>query len=283
MKIEDLLRIETQRLQAVFDHGEAVAAARAVFEDVAGFSQKYIFMYGDREMLDETAERLRLTVDKIISGVPVQYATGHARFCGYDFRVTPAVLIPRPETQQLVDMIADDADGKADLCVLDIATGSGCIACAVAKTLRFPQVDALDISRDALDVAKQNAADLGVKIRFAEQDILTAVATADTYNIIVSNPPYIARREAADMDKRVLDYEPHLALFVADDDPLIFYRAIGRYAARALIEGGKLYFEINPLFANELCEMLKAQGGYKDIKLIRDYIGKERFVTATKN
>jgi release factor glutamine methyltransferase len=282
MKIEDLLRSETNRLQTVFDHGEAVAAARAVFEDVAGFDQKYIFMHGDREMLDETAERLRATVDKIIAGVPVQYATGHARFCGYDFRVSPAVLIPRPETQQLVDMIADEADGAADLRVLDIATGSGCIACALAKSLRFPQVDALDISRDALAIARQNATDLGVKIDFSEQDILTATAPADTYNIIVSNPPYIARREAADMDKRVLDYEPHLALFVSDDDPLIFYRAIGKYAARALRENGRLYFEINPLFSRELCEMLKSQG-YKDIKTIRDYIGIERFVTATIN
>jgi release factor glutamine methyltransferase len=282
MKVEELLRSETNRLQTVFDHGEAVAAARAVFEDVAGFDQKYIFMYGDREMLDETAERLRLTVDKILAGVPVQYATGRARFCGYDFKVTPAVLIPRPETQQLVDMIADDADGKSDLRVLDIATGSGCIACALAKTLRFPQVDALDISRDALAVARQNATDLNVKINFSEQDILKAVAQTNTYNIIVSNPPYIAQREAADMDKRVLDYEPHLALFVSDDDPLIFYRAIGNYAAQALSEGGRLYFEINPLFVRELCEMLKEQG-YRDIKTIRDYIGKERFVTATIN
>jgi release factor glutamine methyltransferase len=281
MTISQLLRTETQRLESVFDSGEARASARAIFEDVAGYSQKFIFMNGDREMLEETAERLTRTVDAVLAGTPVQYATGHARFYGLDFAVTPAVLIPRPETEGLVDLVVDDCNGRSDLRVLDIATGSGCIACALARALAFPQVTALDISEDALTVAQSNAKALNVKVDFIHDDILTATAPTEAYDVIVSNPPYIARSEAAAMDERVLDHEPDLALFVSDDDPLIFYRTIGIYSVKALRPGGKLYFEINPRFAEELAAMLRKQS-YDNVTILRDYIGRQRFISATK-
>ena len=206
--------------EALGSTGEGNAAARAVFEDVAGYDRNYLFMHADRELLDETKARLEAVVRRIVAGEPVQYAVGQVRFMGMDLKVTPAVLIPRPETEGLCDMIIDDAARRQDLCVLDIGTGSGCIAMALARALVFPQVTAVDVSEDALTVARGNAADLGVKVDFIHQDILTAVPPHASYDIIVSNPPYVCDSEKASMDPRVAVKEPSLALFVPDSDPL---------------------------------------------------------------
>ena len=201
---------------------------------------------------------------------------------GNSYIVTPAVLIPRPETAALVDMITDHAGGRSDLRILDIGTGTGCIAISLARALPFADVDASDISAQALDVARENARNLKTKVTFRQEDILKAEPpAAPCYDIIVSNPPYIAESEKADMDARVLDYEPSTALFVPDDDPLRFYRAIAEYALKALVSDGNLYFEINSNYGPQMKEML-ADKGFADIEISRDFRGNIRYASARR-
>lgn len=267
---------------ALGSKAEGDAAARIVFEDVAGYDRKYLFMHSDRQLLDETRQRLERVIDRIVAGEPVQYAVGRARFMGLDFEVTPDVLIPRPETEGLCDMIVHDADGRSDLRVLDIGTGSGCIAVALARSLPFARVDAIDVSEAALEVARRNAARLGAKVDFILQDILAATPPAEAYDIIVSNPPYVCESERSAMDNRVAAREPSLALFVPDSDPLKFYRAVCRYAAAALRPGGRLYFEINSRFPDEMRRLMESEG-FASVDVLRDYRGSYRFATGIKN
>lgn len=279
--VDETFRRVRQRLQQVLGPDEGDAAARIIFEDTACYDRKYLFMNGDREMLPFTAEKIDRVADRVAGGEPVQYAVGKARFMGNDYRVTPAVLIPRPETAGLVDMICKEYDGRSDLRVLDIGTGSGCIAISLARALPFSSVTAFDISAEALAVARDNARSLGVSVDFRQTDILKAEPGGDSrsFDIVVSNPPYICRSEGADMDARVLDHEPAQALFVPDDDPLLFYTAIGRYALGALKPGGTLWFEINALYHADVVAMLLRQG-YSDAEAYRDYRGLYRYVRA---
>lgn len=260
---------------------EARSAADIIFEDVLGYDKVKRVTSGDRTLEDFTVAHVDDIVRRFVCGEPLQYLIGRARFYGLDFKVTPAVLIPRPETAGLVDEIVADADGRSDLRVLDCGTGSGCIAIALARNLRFPTVDAIDISDDALAVARENAADMGVNVNFMHADMLAMKApSAPVYDIIVSNPPYICDKERGDMDSRVLDYEPAKALFVADDDPLRFYRAVAAYAVKALKPSGRLYFEINPLYVSQLRAMLGG-AGFDDVTITRDYKGNYRFCAAS--
>lgn len=281
MTLEQLNRHITQSLTPALGAGEAAATARLLMEDELGATPKKIFTDGRRTLEPETVAHIDALVGRIAAGEPPQYVTGVAQFMGLTLKVTPAVLIPRPETAQLVDMITDDCGGRADLRVIDAGTGSGCIAIALSRALPFAHIEAIDISADALAVARENARRLGVRIDFVCADVL-AMPAADTrdLDLIVSNPPYIADSEKTDMDSRVLDYEPHAALFVPDSDPLKFYRAIGRTGLGRLRPGGKLYFEINPLFASQLSGMLADQG-YTDIEITPDYRGLRRFARAT--
>ena len=208
---------------------------------------------------------------------PLQYVIGSARFHGHKFKVTPVTLIPRPETEQLVDLIIDE-NPAADLRVLDMGTGSGCIAISLARALKFPQVDALDISRDALAIARENAQALKVKVRFFESDMLLPQPDA-RYDIIVSNPPYICWSEREAMERNVIDYEPGHALFVPDNDPLLFYKAIVPYAARSLERGGHLYLEINQRFGDEVRRLLM-DNGFDEVRILEDSYGKVRFAAA---
>lgn len=277
----DYFRATVARLRPVLD-SEAEDAARIIFEDVAGYDRKYIFMNGDREILDFVQRNISAAVDKVLAGEPVQYAVGRARFMGMDFKVSPAVLVPRPETEGLVDLITDDWCGRSDLSVLDLCTGSGCIAVALSRALPFSDVEAVDISADALAVARENAAALGARVRFVRADVLDLRPEEDgKFDIVVSNPPYVCESEKKDMDARVLDYEPHLALFVPDSNPLEFYRPIAEYASQALKKGGMLYLEINPLFASDIASMLN-NTGFADVQIFRDYRGKQRFARAAK-
>ncbi|MDE7397649.1 MAG: peptide chain release factor N(5)-glutamine methyltransferase, partial [Muribaculum sp.] len=190
-------------------------------------------------------------------------------------------LIPRPETEELVDMIVDQWSDKSDLTVLDLCTGSGCIAVSLARVLKFPKVEAIDISEAALSVARRNATAQRVSVKFSQADILKWTSD-ENYDIIVSNPPYIADSERTAMEPNVLQWEPAIALFVPDDDPLRFYRPIAAIAARQLNEdGGTLYLEINPLFADELTDLLK-EYGLRNIEVHRDMTGHKRFVTAQR-
>lgn len=268
-----------RRLVPVTGADEAKDTARIIFEDTAGYDRKFIFINGNRELSDFKKSLIDSIVDKVLAGEPVQYAVGRARFMGNDYIVDPSVLIPRPETAGLVDLITARYGDCNDLQVLDIGTGSGCIAISLARALPFCRVDAIDISAAALDVARRNAAALKAKVNFIRSDILTAAPPHARYDIIVSNPPYIGESEKSEMDSRVLDYEPHGALFVPDSDPLLFYRAIARYGLKALKSGGHLYFEINSLYAVQMRDML-ADEGYSDIGVQRDYRGNYRFATA---
>lgn len=269
-------------LAQVLPKGEADSAAAILMEDIGGYTRTTLFADGDREISDFVKGRIDSAVARIVGGEPVQYAVGRALFMGNSYIVTPAVLIPRPETAALVDMITDHADGRSDLRILDIGTGTGCIAISLARALPFADVDASDISAQALDVARENARNLKTKVTFRQEDILKATPpAAPCYDIIVSNPPYIAESEKADMDARVLDYEPSTALFVPDDDPLRFYRAIAEYALKALVSDGNLYFEINSNYGPQMKEML-ADKGFADIEISRDFRGNIRYATARR-
>ena len=266
-------------LAGVAEPQEVQAMIRVICEDVFNYDQVDVALRQDSELPDFAKERIADIIARLRRHEPLQYIVGHARFHGHKFKVTPAVLIPRPETEQLVDLIIDENAGS-DLRVLDMGTGSGCIAISLARALRFPQVDALDVSRDALEVARENAATLKVKVRFFESDML-APQPAARYDIIVSNPPYVCWSEREAMEPNVKDYEPGQALFVPDNDPLLFYKAIAPYAAQSLERGGRLYLEINRRFGNEVRSLLEACG-FDEVRIIEDSYGNPRFATATR-
>lgn len=280
MTLEECNKYLLHTLATSLPLGEARSTVRLLLEDVAFASPVDVMCHGDRLLEPETVALLQTMAKRIAAGEPPQYVVGRARFCGMYLQVTPATLIPRPETEGLVDIITDHNSTARDLHILDIGTGSGCIAIALARALPFARVDACDISADALIIAEDNARQLHATVNFAQCDILhEPIPNEPLYDVVVSNPPYIARSEAADMEARVLDFEPHTALFVDDNDPLIFYRAIARYAHAALKPKGMLYFEINPLFAKQLEQMLYNEGfTYVDIQ--RDFCQRLRFAIA---
>ena len=281
LTVNQLYRELVASLTPSLGEREAVSASRIILEDVRGITPTDLIVNGHRTVEDMTADRVRKIAAAVNEGEPVQYAVGSARFYGLDFLVSPAVLIPRPETEGLVDMIVKDYAGMSDLKVLDCGTGSGCIAIALARNLAFSKVDAIDISDDAIAVANDNAKVLKTSVNVYKRDILTLKPDNERYDIIVSNPPYIADAEAAEMDKRVKDYEPRTALFVPDDDPLKFYRPIAEYAIETLNQDGTLYFEINPRFVDDMKQMLTS-AGFNSVDAVRDYIGRYRYIKAKR-
>lgn len=287
MTTEQCRRSVRDRLAAVYGATEAGWLTRMIFEHVAGYSTVDLAIKADEPLSDFMAGHIDAVVHRLLAHEPIQYIFGDARFCGLTLKVTPDTLIPRPETEQLVDMITDEAGDREDLDVLDIATGSGCIAIALARSLRFAHVRGTDISDKALEVARANAVLTRTRVDFVHADALKMEAPAQPqYDIIVSNPPYIAQSERAEMPRNVTEHEPALALFVPDDDPLEFYHAICRYAAGALRQGGRLYFELNPLFADRLVKEMTGAGGgtlWSDVELRRDMRGLVRFLTATRS
>lgn len=267
-------------LSGCYDSREIEGMTRIIFEDVLLWQPVDIVMRDGEQLPEFFDSRLASIITRLKQHEPLQYILGKARFHGHSFAVTPATLIPRPETEQLVDMIIDENPGN-DLAVLDIGTGSGCIAISLARALKFAQVTATDVSPDALAVAQHNATALKTRVRFLEQDILTCSAPSQAWDIIVSNPPYITEQEKATMERNVLDYEPHSALFVPNDDPMLFYRPIAAYASRSLKNGGRLYLEINRAMAQQVSDILK-QAGLSNIHIHNDFNGNNRFITATK-
>lgn len=280
MTIFQLNRELQQLLAPVVGSDEARATVRLMFEQLLHIRPVDIVISGERVLEPETVSLMTEIAGRVADGEPVQYVLGRATFMGMSLKVTPAVLIPRPETSQLVDLIVGQYAGRGDMRVLDIGTGSGCIAIALSRALPFAVVTAADISDDALCVARHNADALHAAVSFVHADAMRPVTLPDTpFDIIVSNPPYIAEREIADMDRRVFDHEPRTALFVPDSDPLCFYRAIAGYAMSHLSAGGGLFFEINPLYAGQLRAMLQ-NDGWNDVQILRDFRGAERFATA---
>lgn len=265
-------------LRPLYGDRETEAIIRIIFHHLKGWNLTDMLIHEPEPLSPFIKSEIEKILQRLLRYEPIQYITGEARFHGLELHVTPDVLIPRPETAELVDIIADDAQERTDLKVLDIATGSGCIAIALARDLRFPQVTALDISPAAIKVAEENARTLKTDIRFICADIF-GWSTPDQFDIIVSNPPYIDESEKATMEKNVLDYEPHTALFVSDDDPLRFYKRIITLADTLLTKGGRLYFEINPRHAANLSHLLTTNG-FIDVEILKDSFGKDRFLRA---
>ena len=280
MKLKEAIEQLREGLAGVADPQEVQAMIRVICEDVFNYDPVDVALRQESELPDFAPQRVAEIIARLQRHEPLQYILGTARFHGHRFKVTPAVLIPRPETEQLVDLIIEENPGS-DLRVLDMGTGSGCIAISLARALKFARVDALDVSRDALAVARDNAASLKVKVRFFESDIL-APQPAATYDIIVSNPPYITWSERELMERNVKDYEPAQALFVPDNDPLLFYKAIASYANRSLEKGGRLYLEINQRFGVEVKRLLE-DCGFDEVRIIVDSFGKDRFAEAVNS
>ncbi len=270
-----------KRLEPHYSDGEARALVREALFRLKGWTPVDLAVKADEPLSDFIQGKLNETVERLLLDEPIQYIFGRAEFYGLDFTVTPDVLIPRPETAELVDLIVSSLGNQRDLRVADLCAGSGCIACALARNLPFSRVTAVELSAEAAKIARENASQLKVDVTVKEADVLNMPApAAPLYDVIVSNPPYIAESEKPSVDANVLLYEPHQALFVPDNDPLVFYSAIGRYALTALEPGRSLYLEINPLHADTLRSMLATQG-WSDIDIRRDSSGKLRFAIAT--
>lgn len=279
-----------RRLSSVYDGGEARAVSRLLLDEAFSLSLTDIACGAVSRLSEADTARLENYIQQLERGVPVQYVLGYEWFHELRIGVSPAVLIPRPETAQLVDETISEARQMAHdatpLHILDIGTGSGCIAIAIAKALPEAKVEAWDISREALAVAKQNALDNDVAVEFRQTDVLKeaeahpseAEESRRDYAVIVSNPPYICSSEAVAMHQNVLDHEPHTALFVPDNAPLLFYRAISRLALKRLRHGGRLLFEINRAYGKELTALL-SDLGYADVRLIDDEFSNPRFIS----
>ena len=275
-------------LTAVYDEREAQAVARMVLEVHFGLTMAEVLC---GQMPDEC--ELRQIQQRLLAGEPVQYVIGEAEFGGRRFRVAPGVLIPRPETYELCQWVIEER-GDIEIRgaryevremsprgerILDIGTGSGCIACTLAAELPEAEVTAWDISEDALAIARENAKRTHVHVSFEQVDVLHSPPIS-RYDLIVSNPPYICQQEAEAMERHVLDHEPHQALFVPDDDPLLFYRAIARYAERHLAADGVVMMEINEKLGRETMSVF-AHGGYR-CELLQDINGKDRILICRK-
>lgn len=290
-----------KRLTAIYNEREAQAIVRTVLDALFGMSLTDICLGKVTQLSADDTTRLEKIMQRLEKSEPVQYVLGAEWFAGRLFDVAPGVLIPRPETEDLVKWACDEAKekekednskeerGKEEKevskkgeeaphpSILDIGTGSGCIAITVALALPQVRVTAWDISTDALAIAAGNAHKLGASVRFEHQDALSAPDDEACWDVIVSNPPYICDRERADMSDNVLSYEPELALFVPDSDPLLFYRAIARYASKALKPGGRLLFETNTAYAHEVGQAM-ADEGFTAIEVRNDCFGKPRMV-----
>ena len=286
------------RLTPLYDAGEAKAIVRWVLDVRFGMSWTDILCGKVTELSAHDQTELEKIMQRLEKGEPVQYIIGVADFCGRQFHVAPGVLIPRPETAELCRLIlATESHGQtrniredpchSDANILDIGTGCGCIAITLALELPDARVSAWDISDAALRIASENAKRLGASVIFEHRDILDKSLTSylspltSHYDLIVSNPPYICSSEADGMARNVLDYEPHEALFGPEEDPALFYKRIGDYASIALKSGGRLYFELNPLTADEVSAYLESLG-FIDIEIRQDQFGKPRFLKTTK-
>jgi release factor glutamine methyltransferase len=233
-----------------------------------------------QQAISSTVDPAQLNADfqRLLTGEPIQYILGEAPFYGRSFGVTRDTLIPRNETEELVHLILKE-NPKSELRVLDLGTGTGCIPITLALELQEPEVYALDVSVQALAVACKNALQLGAQVQFIKGDLLGSIPNLALFDVLVSNPPYVPLRDQAEMHVNVLNFEPHLALFVPDADPLVFYRAIGVWGQQLLKQGGKLYLEIYENLADKLVQLLLSQG-YEELRVRQDLNGKNRMLSA---
>ena len=268
-----------KNLSCSYTAGEISALTRIIATELLGVSQMAFYLKDDITLTAKQQTLLDNAIERLKKQEPIQYILGYCDFCGLRFKVTPATLIPRPETSELAEWIVSEATGDGS--ILDIGTGSGCIAVSLAHKMPQSKVTAWDISPDALAVATENSKANGCAVAFEEVDILAYKPTGELFDIIVSNPPYIKENEKAEMHSNVLDWEPHTALFVPDSDPLLFYRTIAEKGLALLKPGGKLYFEINRAHGKETMEMIAALG-YTSIELRKDFAENDRMIRAVK-
>lgn len=281
MTVRDLRRAAVAALIPLYGRGEAEWMTRLTLEYVTGRSRVDLLVDADKELGEVRVEAVKNIVDRLLNHEPLQYILGYEDFMGLRINVNPSVLIPRPETQELVNIIIDREAKASDLSVLDAGTGSGAIAVALSRNLRFARVTAIDNSDAALEVARGNAERLRTPVTFVNADILSLTSLPGApFDIIVSNPPYVLDSERAEMSANVLGHEPSAALFVPDSDPLRFYLALARYAAAGgLKPGGRLYFECNPLTIDALASRLEPD--FDEVETVRDSFGRQRFIIAS--
>lgn len=272
-----------ERLVPQYGKGEADALTQLAMEHVFCRGKVDLLLSLDKEAGEPRIEMIDRITGRLLTGEPIQYILGEETFMGFKLKVTSDVLIPRPETEQLVELVAGAEGNAADLRVLDAGTGSGAIAIALSRNLRFPQVTAVDISDKALVVAQENASALHAPVKFVKGDMLTLdAANFGPFDVIVSNPPYVLNSEKSSMESNVLEHEPAGALFVDDSDPLEFYLALESFARKGgLVPGGRMYFEVNPLTIRELADKMEHEG-WEDVTVSRDSFGSKRFLSAKR-
>ena len=287
--IKDVFLSFQQGLSEVYDTREIEAIALLVLEEITDTSRAKIKAFPEDEIPGEATEKIHGILEELKTGRPVQYILGNTEFYGLNFLVNPATLIPRPETEELVEWVISSVGSlklavSNSLSVLDIGTGSGCIAISLKKNLSGAKVTAIDISPEALHTAKQNAVINEVEVEFIHDDILESQkpkVKSQKFDVIVSNPPYVTLIVNAQMHQNVTGFEPHTALFVPENDPLIFYKVIADFAVEHLEDKGLLFFEINENFGKETVDLL-ADKGFTDIELRKDMSGRDRMVKAVK-
>ncbi|WP_436416330.1 peptide chain release factor N(5)-glutamine methyltransferase [Petrimonas sp.] len=265
-------------LKDLYSPDEISSLTRLILEKEFAIPFADILACKFNHLSDAEMQKLTEIVGKLKNSEPIQYILGESDFFGLAFYVNGSVLIPRPETEELVQWVLESAENKP-MKILDIGTGSGCIAVTLAKKLPSAEVHAWDISEDALEVARKNAERNGVKVIFVKRDMLLEPVSDEKFDIIVSNPPYVTEVEKTEMQENVLNFEPHLALFVPDDNALVFYEKIADFALTNLNKGGQLFFEINRAKGADIARLLEEKG-FKNIELRKDISGNERMVMA---
>ncbi len=264
----------------LYDHPEPVAVAERICADLYGFDRFGMTLMPSAEVEGFDEEAFEQVCKRLAEGCPVQYVVGHTEFCDLRFAVREGVLIPRPETEQLVRLVAEKHPNSG-VRLMDIGTGSGAIAVSLAKLIEGARVTALDVSEDALAVASENAAANDAKVEFVRADIFAYEPTPESLDVVVSNPPYIPESERSQMARNVVGYEPSLALFVPDHSPIMFYERIADVARATLVAGGALYFEVHERYASEVAECLVCRG-FVEVEVIEDFFSKPRIVSARK-
>ena len=267
-------------LENIYPSGEIEQFISIIFAHCCQYDRAHLILNKSSNLSVSQRSQIDSILERLKRNEPIQYILGEATFLDFTFRVAPGVLIPRPETEELVYLIKEDYKNRTPS-ILDIGTGSGCIGISLSMLITDSKVTAFDISPIALEIAAENAFRLKAKVSFKQVDILNfKPSDHQKFDIIVSNPPYICEKEKEDMHANVLTHEPHLALFVDDSDPLLFYRTIAMHGLKMLNTGGRLYFEINAQYGKETALMLK-ELGYADIEIIQDFYQKDRIVKAT--
>ena len=285
--VRDCRRHYASELEKIYDSDEANALIMILLEHYFGIDRVKMALEPELRLSESELLTLHFGVKELLKNKPIQYVIGETEFCGMRFFVEEGVLIPRPETEELVNKLAVSscqlaADPSPSFRIIDIGTGSGCIAISLAKLLKDSVVTAVDVSEKALEIAKKNAEANGVDVQFVLDDILNPKKPElidNQYDIIVSNPPYVCESEKKEMRANVLDYEPSSALFVSDNDPLIFYRKILEFAQKTLKPDGQVWFEINEKFGKEMINLCHEKG-FKNVEIIKDFREKDRILKA---